>query len=77
MVVQVAFSSIFGLKRSQVTPFPRYRSHMTYEFVDFCERNNIILYFLPPHRSHLLQPLDVGVFHAYKHWHSGAIKDAT
>lgn len=50
---------------------------MTYEFIDFCEKNNILLYFLPPHTSHILQPLDVGVFHAYKHWHSEAIEDAT
>jgi hypothetical protein len=54
-----------------------YGSHMTYEFIDFCEKNDIILYFLPPHTSHLLQPLDVGVFQAYKHWHSEAIEDAT
>lgn len=54
-----------------------YGSHMTYEFIDFCEKNNILLYFLPPHTSHILQPLDVGVFHAYKHWHSEAIEDAT
>jgi hypothetical protein len=54
-----------------------YGSHMTYEFINFYEKNNIILYFLPLHTSHLLQPLDVGVFQAYKHWHSEAIKDAT
>jgi hypothetical protein len=49
---------------------------MTYKFINFCKKNNIILYFLPLYISHLLQPLDVGVFQAYKHWHSEAIKDA-
>jgi hypothetical protein len=52
-------------------------SHMTYEFVRFCEDNQIIVFFLIPHTSHILQPLDVGVFHAYKHWHSEAIANAT
>lgn len=45
--------------------------------MDFCEKNEIILFLLPPHTSHLLQPLDVGVFHAFKHWHSETIADAT
>jgi hypothetical protein len=35
------------------------------------------LFFLPPHTSHFLQPLDVGVFHAFKHWHSEFVVDAT
>jgi hypothetical protein len=54
-----------------------YGSHLTYELVKFCEEKDIILFFLPPKTSHYLQPLDVGVFHAYKHWHSEAIADAT
>ena len=54
-----------------------YRSHLTFKFVDFCEKNSIIIFFLPPYTSHILQPLDVGVFHAYKHWHSEAVADAT
>jgi hypothetical protein len=50
---------------------------MTYEFINFYKKNNILLYFLPPYISYILQPLDVSVFHTYKHWHSEAIKDAT
>ncbi|KAM4067891.1 DDE superfamily endonuclease [Hirsutella rhossiliensis] len=34
-------------------------NHFTYE----------LLFPLPPHVTHLLQPLDVGVFGPYKHWH--------
>ena len=41
------------------------------------EDHKIILFFLPPHSSHRLQPLDVGVFSAYKHWHSEWVYDAT
>ena len=37
-------------------------SHMTAEFDDFCKENAIICLYMPPHTSHLLQPLDVGVF---------------
>jgi hypothetical protein len=37
-------------------------SHTTPEFRSFCEDNNIILLWMPPHSSHLLQPLDVGCF---------------
>lgn len=55
----------------------RFGSHMTRQFVEFCEKNNIILFFLLSHTSHILQPLDVGVFNVYKHWHSEAIEAAT
>lgn len=55
----------------------RFGSHLTYEFVKFCEDHRIILFFLPPHSSHILQPLDVGVFSVYKHYHSQAVEDAT
>jgi hypothetical protein len=52
-------------------------SHLTYEFIQFCEKNRIIPFFLPSHTSHLLQPLDVGVFNVYKHWHAEAIEAVT
>jgi DDE superfamily endonuclease len=37
-------------------------SHVSADFVGFCIQEHIDLIFLPPHSSHLLQPLDVGVF---------------
>ena len=37
-------------------------SHLTAEFDDFCKQNAIICLCMPAHASHLLQPLDVGVF---------------
>lgn len=37
-------------------------SHMTANVIVFCMQNVIDLLILPPHTSHLLQPLDVGVF---------------
>jgi hypothetical protein len=52
-------------------------SHLTYEFIKFCEDKKILLFLLPPHTSHILQPLDVGVLNVYKHYHSEAIEAAT
>lgn len=37
-------------------------SHCTDDFMYECYKNNIFLLFLPPHASHVLQPLDVAVF---------------
>ena len=37
-------------------------SHTSTEFLLLCKQNNIQLLFLPAHSSHVLQPLDLGVF---------------
>src|SRR4030081_427431 len=37
-------------------------SHLTPEFDEICTQNDIIPICMPPHSSHLLQPLDVGCF---------------
>lgn len=39
-----------------------FRMHETLEVMEHCFENNIILYRLPSHTSHKLQPCDVGVF---------------
>ena len=41
-------------------------SHITGEWVAHCMDNDILLAILPPHSSHLTQPLDVGVFGSLK-----------
>jgi DDE superfamily endonuclease/Tc5 transposase DNA-binding domain len=41
-------------------------SHISAKFVAHCIDNNICLFLLLPHSSHLLQPLDVGVFSPLK-----------
>jgi hypothetical protein len=43
-------------------------SHITAEFIAHCIDNKILLMILPPHSSHLTQPLDVGVFRALKQY---------
>lgn len=37
-------------------------SHIAGEFILHCINNNILLVLLPPHSSHILQPLDVSIF---------------
>jgi DDE superfamily endonuclease len=41
-------------------------SHISAEFIRHCISNHIVLLLLPPHCSHLMQPLDVGVFFPLK-----------
>jgi hypothetical protein len=37
-------------------------SHVTREFIEFCDANRILLAIFPPHSTHSLQPLDVVLF---------------
>lgn len=37
-------------------------SHVTLSLIDWAKEQRIILFLLPPHTSHVLQPLDVGCF---------------
>ena len=57
--------------------FDGHGSHCTQQFLKICETNKIIPFSLPPHSSHLLQPLDVSVFQPYKHWHREQVDKAT
>ena len=41
-------------------------SHISVRIIDFAGANNVILFCLPPHTTHLLQPLDVAVFSPLK-----------
>lgn len=43
-------------------------SHISTEFIDYCYNHNIWPLCLPPHTTHLLQPLDVGCFQPLKHY---------
>jgi DDE superfamily endonuclease/Tc5 transposase DNA-binding domain/helix-turn-helix, Psq domain len=44
-------------------------SHETTDFMYLCFQHNIHLLFLPPHTSHVLQPLDLSVFSSLKHFY--------
>jgi hypothetical protein len=44
-------------------------SHVTLKSIEICIQNNVVLVCLPAHSSHILQPLDVGVYcHVKRTW---------
>ena len=49
---------------------------MTIPFFELATATNIVLFRLPAHFTHLTQPLDVGVFQSFKHYHTEAIDRA-
>ena len=51
-------------------------SHLTKEFVDYAYEFNISPFLLPAHSTHLLQPLDIGVFQSFKHYHQLELQDS-
>jgi hypothetical protein len=51
-------------------------SHKSEQFLTMPEEHNIIVCALPPHATHLLQPLDVKVFQQCKHFHQKAIDES-
>ena len=51
-------------------------SHCTVELIDCAKRNNVILFALPPHTTHLCQPLDVAVFKSLKNEIARTVREA-
>ena len=41
-------------------------SHVSFDVIELARANNIHLLCLPAHTSHILQPLDIGVFKSFK-----------
>jgi hypothetical protein len=52
-------------------------SHLTATFDKICQENNIIPICMPPHASHLLQPLDVGCFAVLKRSYGTRVAEYT
>ena len=50
------------LKKPILLVYDGHRSHDTLKIIDLAISHGIILFCLPPHTTHMLQPLDVGVF---------------
>jgi hypothetical protein len=55
--------------------FDGYGSHITQDFIDYCWQHRIRPFQLPPHSTHLIQPLDVGVFQKFKHKFKKCIRE--
>ena len=47
-----------------------HRSHISLILTEWARTHHVILFVLPPHTSHLTQPLDVGVFGPFKTMYS-------
>ena len=43
-----------------------YGTHMSIELIELAQSNGVHLLCLPSHTTHILQPLDVGVFKSFK-----------
>lgn len=56
--------------------FDGHASNITSTAVDFCSAQKIILLCFPPYLTHLLQPLDVGVFHHLANNYSKHLEDS-
>jgi hypothetical protein len=50
-----------------------YKSYNSHEFHKYCKEEKIIVLYMPPHSSHLLQLLDVGCFSPLKRAYSNEI----
>ena len=50
-------------------------SHVSMDFIDYCDRNRILLAIFPPHATHTLQPLDVVVFKPLSTAYTDALSD--
>ena len=54
------------IKRPIILYMDGHSSHFGKDAAEFCAARKILLYCLPPHSSHILQPLDVGFFSSVK-----------
>ena len=62
--VKYTDSKVVGARRLLI--LDGHESHHSLEFQELCKENNIYTLCMPPHSSHLLQPLDVGCFSPLK-----------
>ena len=54
-----------------------YSSHATTSFNHFCTTRKIIPLYIPPHSSHLLQPLSISCFAPLKHFYGQKVREMT
>ena len=52
--------------------FDNHRSHLSLEVITLAEENGLHILTFPPHCSHRLQPLDVGIFGPFKRFYHRA-----
>ena len=59
---QKHFSVQVGRERPVLLIIDGHTTHIDLDISQFCKEDRILLYCLPPHSSHISQPLDVGFF---------------
>ncbi len=52
-----------------------YNNYHLYEFEYYYKKNNIVILYIPPHSSHLLQPLDIECFSILKRLYGKEVKN--
>lgn len=62
-------------KRKRLLLMDGHWSHGTYQFMKYCDDNGIIPFTFPSHSTNLLQPLDIGIFQSYRHYHQEYLTD--
>lgn len=70
------FLQYCGSQRPVLLFVDGHASHITIDVIDLARENKIILFCLPPHTMHALQPLDVSVFKSLKSHFSKALSFA-
>jgi predicted DNA-binding transcriptional regulator YafY len=53
-----------------------FSGHGSFAFREYCLKFNILVAYLLPHSTHILQPMDVGVFQFLKNAHQKKLRDA-
>jgi hypothetical protein len=53
-----------------------FSGHGSFAFREYCAKFNILVAYLLPHSTHILQPMDVGVFQFLKNAHQKKLRDA-
>ncbi|XP_065677274.1 uncharacterized protein LOC136092644 [Hydra vulgaris] len=49
-----------------------HNSHISFSAIEFCRKHSIVMLTLPPHSTHMMQPLDVTFFSPFKTYYSQA-----
>ena len=68
------FLECIPMSRSVLLIEDGHASHITIEVIELARKNDVHLLCLPSHTSHILQPLDIGVFHSFKTNYSKACR---
>ena len=71
--IEKVFIRHCGVQRPVILFIDGHASHVNIRVIDLCRQNNIVLFCLPPHTTHALQPLDVSVFKSLKSHFSKAV----